>query len=325
MLWIKLPISGKAWAAGKVIILIFFSTSEHFLKILMWHKFMMQGKNISEWNDFNYIFKMCCYVRRDKAQYVAKPPVISKWNSKILDVDNVGMKIYFGRFLVYLGFLRTHIYCKMLSINKSAFPAGEAAPQKFFSQFPSLLLPLPLRRGSALQHPRQLTRSSNIWSGAHIVHLVCSFPHWSAPLLPFPSPPLLISLSSSACAWLLFPSSRVIPSLQSLICPHTALCATGRYLPPLWAFSVPQKRKDISKLVFYLSFWVKTVVRNRGSKFWATKGADEHRRLSRRDCQFWAGALNLKMCFCGRQALFGSVLYICYFIVLLSETNVCVK
>lgn len=92
------------------------------------------------------------------------------------------------------------------------------------------------------------------------------------------------------------------------------------------SFFVRHKRTDISKLVFYLSFWIRTAVRNRGSKFWATKGADEHRRLSRRDCQFWAGALNLKIILLLRTSIvwLSCICVILYFLYL-RLISVCLK
>lgn len=136
--------------------------------------------------------------------------------------------------------------------------------------------------------------NSNILSWAYNVLLVSSFLPWSA--LPFPSP--------------LFHCWSVFHHLHVTCFPYPPLkwsVLLVSNLPAhsfLWywpiagtalSFFVQYKRKDISKLVFYLSFWIRSVVRNGGSKSWATKGADEHRRLSRRDYQFWAGTLNVKI------------------------------
>lgn len=114
----------------------------------------------------------------------------------------------------------------------------------------------------------------------------------------FPSLPLSSTADQSfiICMWLA--SLTLLSSDPILLVSNLPAHSCLWYWPiagTALSFFVQYKRKYISKLVFYLSFWIRSVVRNGGSKSWATKGADEHRRLSRRDCQFWAGALNVKI------------------------------
>lgn len=260
------------------------------------------GKSISERNYFNYIFKMCCYVRMDKAHCVAKVPVISKWNSEIPDVDNVGMKIFFFVFFWYISAIWGHIFIAKRSVLinlRFLLPRGSAASSHRCCSIPAANE----ERQSAFLLPPVISTSSPLplSSRADGAFIICMCP---APL------PLLCS--------------DVVPSLSNLPT-HSSLCYWPGPAAALSFFCSTQTKRDFKTCVLSLFFWVKTVVRSGASKFRATKGAEEHRRLSRGDCQFWACAFSLKILFCGGQALFGSVLYICYFMVPLSETNVRVK
>lgn len=131
-------------------------------------------------------------------------------------------------FKVYLAFFEsTQICCRMLNVNRSAFPGSRKPLQKIFSQFKcllkSLLSPFPSSPGVSMgaedeqQHFELSLQCAPCFLLSSLI--ITS--------LPFPSLPLLISLSSSACDLPPLSSSQVIPSFQSLICPHTAFCGTG--------------------------------------------------------------------------------------------------